>query len=132
MATGTTPGGIPWTVTAFDTDRGLCIHLEGVTEANLGGGGCGFDVPQDGAVSLVETQFDDPAVTAFYGPVARGVDVVVVETDDGTKLRLPVLQSPEEIDFPGGFFATVVPGAVNVRRVEAESESGAPVEARAR
>ncbi|HEX2051114.1 MAG TPA: hypothetical protein VHJ34_10865 [Actinomycetota bacterium] len=118
-------------MTAFDSDRGLCVHLEGVTRANLGGGACGFDVPHDRAASLVETHFREPAVTAAYGPVATGVEVVILEMDDGIALRLPVVRSPDEIGFSGGFFATVVPGSVNVERVEALGADGASLEARA-
>lgn len=130
VAAGATPGGIPWTVTAFDTDRGLCLHLEGVTRENLGGGGCGFDVPSDHAISVVESRFEQPGVTAMYGPASSAVETVVLKMDDGSSKRVDVVSSPPGVSFDGGFFATVVAGAVEVEEVEARDSDGAVIERR--
>lgn len=114
VATGATPGGLPWRLAAYQSNLGLCLDLYGVTAGNLGGRACGFDVPEQHAVSVVTDSFGEPAVTFVYGPVASTVTDVTVTLWDGRTLAVPTTPSPGDLQFGGAFFAAVVSGSTDV------------------
>ena len=124
VAKGSTPGGTTWTLTAFESDRGLCLNLEGVTKGNLGGGACGLEMPEGNSVTFVDSFFGEPNVTLVYGLAGNGVESVVVEEANGDTLGpVTVKPSPSELGFAGGFFATAASGAISVESVVAAGSS---------
>lgn len=130
VAAGATPGGTPWRLAAYQSNLGLCLDLQGVTGAHLGGGACGFDVPERHAVSVVTDSFGQPAVTFVYGPVASSVTDVTVTLGDGRTLVVPTTPSPADLQFGGAFFAAFVLGSTDVVSVVAESARGVTVDRR--
>jgi integrase-like protein len=42
VAAGTTPGGDPWKLIAYESNQGLCLEVQGIAKGNLGSGGCTF------------------------------------------------------------------------------------------
>lgn len=130
VAAGATPGGLPWRLAAHQSNLGLCLDLQGVTAANLGGDACGFDVPEQRAVSVVTDNFGEPAVTFVYGPVASSVTDVTVTLGDGRTLAVPTTPSPGDPKFGGAFFAVVVSGSTDVASVVAKNARGVTVDRR--
>jgi hypothetical protein len=130
VATGATPGGTPWSLAAYQSNLGLCLDLQGVTQGNLGGEACGFDVPEQRAVSVVTNTFGQPAVTFVYGPVASSVTDVTVTLGDGRTLAVPTTPSPGDLQFGGAFFAAVVSGSTDVASVVAKNARGVTVDRR--
>jgi hypothetical protein len=131
VGAGTTPGGVPWTLVAYEDDGGLCLELQGVSPANGGGGACTFDVPGRHSVSVNTETFSKPAVTFIYGPLAHTVTRVGVSLSDGRTLTLPTIGGPIQTEFGVRAYVTLVPGAPHVTAVTGESATGARVEERA-
>jgi hypothetical protein len=131
VGAGTTPGGVPWTLVAYEGDGGLCLELQGVSAANGGGGGCTFDVPGQHSVSVNTEAFSEPAVTVIYGPLAHKVTRVGVSLSDGRTLTLHTIGGPIQTKFGVRAYVTLVPGAPHVTAVTGKSATGALVEERA-
>jgi hypothetical protein len=131
VGAGSTPGGVPWTLVAYEGDSGLCLEVRGVTPANGGGGGCTFDVPGRHSVSVNTETFSEPTVTVIYGPLANEVTRVRVSLSDGRSLTLPAIGGPIQTEFRVRFYVTLVPGAPQVTVVTGKSATGAVVEERA-
>jgi hypothetical protein len=78
----------PWRLTAFWSDRGLCLHIE---TSMWKGGGCGFGVPEEAAISYTADS------SFLYGPVDRRATRIEVRFEGGE------VRSVEPIGRSAGF-----------------------------
>jgi hypothetical protein len=127
---GATPGGEPWSLVAYESNRGLCVELRGVARANEGSANCVFDVPSKHSVSLNTQTFAEPAVTVVYGPLASTVRTVSATLSDGRVLALPAIKSPAGLGFEGRFYASLLPRGLAVSSIKGTSALGVTVEKR--
>lgn len=83
----------PWRLTAFQSNEGLCLHIE---TPRWKGGGCGFGVPKTAAISYAaDSQF-------LYGPVDRRATRVEVRFEGGEVRSVDPIGTSE--GFPVNFY----------------------------
>lgn len=111
-------GSIPWRLTAFRSDQGLCVHFE--THQSKGGG-CGFGVPSEAAISYVGEGTTDARFV--YGPVDRRAKSIELRFQNGDVLSVePIGRSA---GFPVNFYLFELDpddGVVSVTALDEEGE----------
>lgn len=79
--------GLTWSLYAQQSDVGVCLDLQhSGYEMNGGGGGCGFNVPGENVIGVVETKFSGGSF--IYGPVTTAVSTVKLLLSDDTTIVL--------------------------------------------
>ncbi len=114
-----TVSGQSWTLIAYESNAGLCVELE------LGagrGGGCGFDVPEKGDLSLIVGSEAGLSKSIIHGVVSKRVAALVVTLDAGEDSEWEIIEGPSGFDV--NFFAEFLPpNAEGI--VEARDDRGA-------
>lgn len=124
IASGSVSGQL-WTLSAFNSDMGVCVHVDVQGTVNAQGGGCGFGVAGEvGAVTNLDG--DDPTsavkeigysqdryfeseVTFVYGPVIKGASAVTVDAGSDT-YAATVYPAPP--GFGVDFYLVAIPAAI--------------------
>lgn len=109
---GTTPTGVGWVLTAYQSSSGLCVDMTPAVEIAPGGrvtsGGCGFGLLGEDHVaggkvlSLGVEEWSSPSLRGTFvsGPIAPvGAAYVEVRTSDGGLHRVDVTPGPPELGF---------------------------------
>lgn len=109
VAQDTAVDGSSYTLSAYQSNEGLCLDLA-ATGARGTGGGCGFDTQGD-AVSYVVTSLVAGAATYVYGPVWDSVATVTVQAGSGLPVTARTVENPAGLDFAGRFYVVRLPGS---------------------
>lgn len=99
-----TVSGKSWTLTAYESDAGLCVDFE------LGDGavgGCGIDVPESHDLSLSVGYLDGLSRTIIHGVVSKRVVALMGTLDGGEELDVQIIEGPDAFDV--NFFVAFVP-----------------------
>jgi hypothetical protein len=136
--------GIDWKMTAYvSAEKGVCVAVTlDVGKPSMGGMSCGsglrgepFPHAEPWARHWVGYVYSSPGLYGapdyVYGPVAEGVHSVDVVLSDGETLRASVIEAPEQLRVPLGFYAVPLPGHVPLASVRARDRFGTVLEERA-
>ncbi|MGH2808012.1 MAG: hypothetical protein ACRDKT_12145 [Actinomycetota bacterium] len=101
--------GLPWKLNAYEEQMSdevmTCTELYfGDDEDFGGGGGCGYEVPSQSAISFSEAGHGDdlPDVVSIFGVIDPRVDDVVLDLPDGEDVSFQIYRSATDRG-PGGF-----------------------------
>lgn len=117
-------GGVPWTLSAYETDRGLCLSLEGLERHNLGGGPCGFAVSPESPVRVATSKSGDPSTTIVYGIVLDSANTVSVNFANDETRTIATIPSPAGLGSNARFYAVARTGSAVVDSVIARTATG--------
>lgn len=130
LITSGVSSGVRWTLTAYMTDRGICVD---VNTPNGSGGGCGAGVR--GLPGLNSRGWIGPAGIGWSneipsslfasGAVAAGVARVELVLAGGTTVGAEPIPAPRALGVPLGFYVAELPRDSVVRAIVAEDEYGA-------
>ena len=128
VASGRTPDGTGWRLTAYRSHMGLCEDLW--VSGHGKGGGCGSGARGEPrghghrALSYATSLSPNPKGTSFvHGPTAAGVEKVEVTLSDGRVLDLRAEPAPEALGADVRFYAAAFEGA-SVRKIAAKDAEG--------
>lgn len=108
-------GKLPWVLSAFDSDKGMCVHLETATSKS---GSCG-QIANGSAVFYNTVSFRTPGVDVIFGAVSLEARSVRLLLTDGSTREVELIRS-RRLD--AAFFVTST--AVGVGQVVAYDASG--------
>jgi hypothetical protein len=107
-------GGIDWTITAYDSDRGRCVDLTTSGAVSGSGGACGTGVPDEVAVSTVTDNFVAADRTFIYGEADEGVELVVLTLTDGNTIQVGESSFIDPAEFDTRFFVLPLSGVPEI------------------
>ena len=99
-----TVSGKSWTLIAYESNAGLCVELE------LGagrGGGCGFDIPEKGDLSLSVGSQASLSKSIVHGVVSKRAAALVATLRGGDESEWEIIEGPSGFDV--NFFAEFLP-----------------------
>jgi hypothetical protein len=126
--------GQRWTYTAQMTDHGVCVDI---AFAQSSGGGCGFGVRGEPrtthgpwpAQHWVGSNTTSQANAVFAaGPVAKGVESVEIVLSSGRTVRADIVEAPEALGAPLGFYLAILPSTATIETLIAEDANGSVLE----
>lgn len=120
VASGKTPSGSSYSITAYQSNKGLCVDLESSTMPGLVSGSCGFGlegekgVAGDRAVSTISETLGS-ADTFVYGPTVPGAERVTIVMESGRTFSVPTRASSRVFgNSRFDFYVTTVPARMPV------------------
>ena len=110
VATGKASNGASWALSAYDSDRGLCMSF-GFGPGSAGACGAKIDVTANfpGTLSMVET----PDSKFVFGIVNGDAKSVILSLVNGSTVEARVVASPEALAMQESFFVSEVAAAVS-------------------
>lgn len=142
LVTSGVSSGVPWTLTAYASDHGICVD---VNTPKGSSGSCGSGVRGAPAPtahgggragrgwigpSSVGWTNEIPSSLFASGVVAVGVARVELVLADGTTVATEPIAAPEKLDVPLGFYVLEFPRDAVVRAVLAKDASGTVLQSR--
>lgn len=130
---GEAASGARWTLSAYRSDRGLCLDLafrRGI------GGGCGGGLRGEPEaegrdwVGFGANEFATDPEVFVAGPAARGVASVELELAGGGRVRTRMIEAPAELGAPIDFYFALLARGARVHAIVARDGSGAVLERR--
>lgn len=122
--------GAAWTLTAYNSNQGLCTDLN-IPSTMVGStGACGGGIPTSNQISLQADAIAELGGTFVYGEVSRSVSSVKLTFDNGKVIDIAGA-SFYDIDSPTfnvRFFVATVPALLRLSTATAIGENGVPIQ----
>lgn len=128
--------GVSWALTAFVSDRGLCVSMDFFPTMNAAGGGCGFGLEgelgtatgADAKLGYVSDCLEQQGVSFVYGPVTKDVSNVLIFVSNASPVKvLPIKGGPDDGSMPYDFYVSPMQGCPIVSSVVAQESNGQPL-----